>query len=521
MRFVEFCKRVGVVLTPGQMALARVCFDGEEPEAVGGAEARELFGGVGKYDGMARRVVTVVAGARSGKTYLSALRALHLAIVTPLVRLAPGEEAFVMLIGPSKSHAQQILRYARGAASLVPAIESSIVASSPDHFTLERRTAVGGGKVVAQRVNILCVAATAGGQSARGKTLLGAFLDEAAFFRDENYTVNDRDMFDAATVRVIKGGQTIVASTPWAESGLLFERHKDHFGKPKAVVAHASTTTMRRGGPEWDAIEWEIAQARASDPENAAREYDAEFLAGGAGLYFDPQAVDMAVRPADVILDPAHGTQITAGADFGFKHDSSALVICQRGGGHTHVSRVVEVRPEKGRPLSPSIVVEQFANHLKHFGLKAVMADAHYREAIAEHLQKHGISVMPAPEGQAGKTAVYARAKQLVHDAAIVLPQHDRMVRQLKEIVAKPTAGGGISIQSPRWKAGGHGDIVSALVLALYQLHGHSTEEKKVLSWGTKLMMDRHKEALRQRRAAERAGLASTLRHYQQQTRFN
>ena len=502
MRFQTFCERLGVVLTEGQLAFAKVAFDGVNPVDLGetGREyARSLFGDVEKYDAMDRRVVTVVAGARSGKTYLCALRALHLAATLPLVRLAPGEEGFVLLIGPSKTHAQQMMRYARGACSTVPAFEASVVASSPDHFTIAR------GK---QRVNIQCVAASTGGHSARGKTLLGAFLDEAAFFRDENYAVNDQAMFDAASVRVIKGGQTVVASTPWAEAGLIYDRWKEFWGKRnRPLVAHASTTTMRRNGPEWDTIAWEIEQARKTDEENARREFDAEFLAGGSGLYFDPQAVDVAVRPFDLIETPAHDTQIVAGADVGFKHDSSALVIVQRKGKIAHVSRVVELRPERGKPLAPSFVISTFARHLKDFGLKTVMGDSHYREAVSEHLNSHGISLVSAPEGQVGKINVFARAKQAFHDGAVVLPANDRIVRQLKEIIAKPTAGGGMSIQSPRWKSGGHGDIVSALVLALYQLHGHSTAEKKVVSWGTKVMLDRARSLEKQRKEAAAMGM--------------
>jgi hypothetical protein len=42
--------------------------------------------------------------------------------------------------------------------------------------------------------------------------------------------------------------------------------------------------------------------------------------------------------------------------------------------------------------------------------------------------------------------------------------------------VSKPTPGGGLSITSPRRAGTGHGDLVSALVLALYQRGGHEVE---------------------------------------------
>ena len=45
----------------------------------------------------------------------------------------------------------------------------------------------------------------------------------------------------------------------------------------------------------------------------------------------------------------------------------------------------------------------------------------------------------------------------------------DGVLAQLREVISKPTSGGGMSISSPR-KKGGHGDLVSALVGAVHRL---------------------------------------------------
>ena len=64
--------------------------------------------------------------------------------------------------------------------------------------------------------------ATRGGSALRGRSLVGAVLDEAAFFRDEDYSVNDAEIYRAVAPRILPEGQTIIASTPWAEGvGLL------------------------------------------------------------------------------------------------------------------------------------------------------------------------------------------------------------------------------------------------------------------------------------------------------------
>jgi hypothetical protein len=46
----------------------------------------------------------------------------------------------------------------------------------------------------------------------------------------------------------------------------------------------------------------------------------------------------------------------------------------------------------------------------------------------------------------------------------------------MKEVEGRPISGGGMSIHLPRWRTGGHGDLVSAFVLSVYQLGGETME---------------------------------------------
>ena len=109
-----------------------------------------------------------------------------------------------------------------------------------------------------------------------------------------------------------------------------------------------------------------------------------------------------------------------------------------------------------------------FAAVAARYGAKYVRADGHYRESISEHLQSSRLYLVPAPEGAVGKAESYQVARSLLLEGRVRLPKHERLLRQLREVVSRPTAGGGVSVSSPRWRTGGHGDIVSALVLALY-----------------------------------------------------
>ena len=461
--FVESILRVR--LTPGQRALARVAFDGAEPGALTGAEremGRRLFGPIETIPPEARHVVVAVCGARAGKSYvLGALRLLHLALTVPLTTLARGEVAVALIVAPDMRLARQVLRYALGAAESVPAIRNIISARAADGFTLERPD---GGKV-----SIECLPATRGGSAVRGRSLVGAVLDESAFFRDETFTVNDLEVFRAVAPRILAGGQLVIASTPWTEAGLLHEFHKRNFGRPTdAIAVHAATLTLRND----EHTRSYVARERGRDPVNAAREFDAEFMPGGAETFFDGRAVETAVDDA-LILPRAvsWGAVRGVGADFGFRSDSSALVTVQMGpDGRLEVADIVEMTPTKDAPLVPSTVVASFADVVARYGADYLVADGHYRQSIAEHLGARNLSLSPAPEGATGKADVYQATRTLLHEGRIRLPRHDRLLRQIREVVARPTAGGGVTIASPRWRTGGHGDLVSAFVLAVWDV---------------------------------------------------
>ena len=480
--FVAFAKFLGVELTPGQLAFARVAFD-SEPVHAAGPLAVDIFGGNFLIDPRTLGTIAYVAGARSGKTYLFALRLLHLAFSVDLSSLAPGEDAFAIVIAPRKEEANQAVKFALGAlkkSSLAPALVGK---PTDEEFTIARQ---------GKRVVFKSVAASVGGISGRGKSLVGALMDECAFFRDADYQINDQELYNAVGPRIMEGGQLLVGTTPWGEAGLIYELWKENFGKPKeALVAHATTERMRIHGPSWEKIKWQIEQARHRDPENALREFDAEFMSGYAGTFFEPVAIDSCVRPLELVVDPTAGAQVVAAADFGFKHDSSALALFQKVKGKNHLSLLIEKRPEKGKPLKPSEVAKEFAGHMKRYGCRAVMADGWHRESMMEHLGNEGVSLIPAPDGMGGKILTFNRAKERIYEGSVVFPHIERLVLQFKEVVAKPSSGGGISIQSPRWKKGGHGDLMSAVVLGLYQMQGPTFTEKKEESFGEK-----HRETL-------------------------
>jgi hypothetical protein len=469
--FVPFVEALGVRPSPAQRVLWEVIADGTQPEDLPEHEraiARQLFGEVDTIPPELLAVVAIVKGGRIGGSYFAALRLIHLAVTVRLA-LAPGEQASALIVAPDLRLAKQAFRYVAGAIDSVPELGALEVRRTEDAIAIQREDG--------QLVAIECLPATRGGSALRGRTLVGVLLDEAAYFRDESAAVNDADIYRAVAPRVVPGGQLLISSTPWAEMGLLFDLFQANHGAPKTcVAARAPTLLMRTDDP--NTIR-HVERETERDPQTAAQEFGAEFMGRGAGTFFDGAAIDRAIDPTLTIPGPRL-PRMAAGVDPGFSRDASAFVATGSDGDRFAVVEVDELRPEKGKPLQPSAVVVRWAELARRLGLGSVLSDVHYRESLREHFGAQRIGLEPVPEGQIGKRAMYERTRALLNEGKLRLPNHPRLIRQLREVIGKPTPGGGFSIMSPR-RAGAHGDLVSALVAAVYALGDGKVSSYRVL----------------------------------------
>lgn len=407
-------------------------------------------------------------------------------LVRDVSALPPGQKAVALIIAPRDDLRMEVLRYAVGA--VMSKRELAAMLDGPprvDEFTLRRPD----GALVSFETGV----ATMGGTAARGRWFTDFALDECAFFRDASYKVNDEEIYKAGSSRVLPGGQTIIASTPWAEAGLLYKLWKE---RPNDVlVAHAPTLVLNDTPYTREVVE----RATQLDPDSAAREFGAKFMTTGTTVFFEGAAIDAAVTDEPFEVQP--GDQIAAGSDFGFRSDSSGLILVALREGMVHVFSGAEERPEDGKPLKPSATVKSFAGVIAN-RCSYVMADGHYREAIAEHLETHGLIFAPAP---LTPSDTHVRARMLLREGRVMihpLPFRDRMVQQMREVQGRPTSGGGMSIIYPKWAKGGHGDLVAAFVLAVWQVTGDvvATPEPEA---GSLQWQDQKREE-RQRKMVER-----------------
>jgi hypothetical protein len=231
-----------------------------------------------------------------------------------------------------------------------------------------------------------------------------------------------------------------------------------------------------------------VEQAHLSDPDNARREFDAEFMTGGTTVFFESVTLDAMMSDEPFVTQP--GDVIGAGGDFAFRSDSSALLMVAKRGEDLHIFDGTEERPEPGQPLKPSRTVARFVEVIDG-RCEYVTADQHHRSSIEEHLAQYGLVYSPAPMTPADN---YVRARQLLREGRVHVhtkgldPQLvQRLVQQLRETQGRPTPGGGMSIMHPRWAKGGHGDLADAFTLAIWQVCGSAvvapTPEVNTKEW--------------------------------------
>ncbi len=475
--FHEFCPKVlGLKLTKGQNVIAKVAFGDMSPSDLTDPEERELavtmFGGVETVTEASKRYILLRLGRGSGKTTLCAAFAVYKAVSHDISKVGPGDVPVVITIAPDRETAKLSIRMAREMIRLAPSLERLIVSDTADVIQLRRPDS--------RMVRIEAFAASRGGTTVRGRSIMAFLFDEAEFFTSNGETgagvrefaVNDKDIFRALKPRLMRNGKGMLISTPWPVETLMGEMFEENWGKCKTAVAIKAPTIMVRGDdPD---IVFMVEDEMSKDPENARRELFCELDGFTGGEFFDANALQSSLEESKEYphaYNPAW--PVAVGCDLGFTRDSSAIVVVQYDGKNYRTPFIEELRPSAGRPLQPGAVMKKFAEIAKRYGASGVVADTYYRESLREALKEAQLSVFDAPEGTKGKADVFHRTRAVLHEGNIKLPDTAivrRMVQQAKLVVSKAAPGGTTTIRTPRKIGLGHGDIVSAWVLAVHRL---------------------------------------------------
>lgn len=473
-----------------QRALCRIA-DGREVDAscLDAEELREHLGvEADHYAAQAQRprVVVVNSGRRSGKTLIAVLGGLLLNALTcqmrrpaephefpgpdGMVGVRPGEFVRGVIVTPRKQQARAAFRHLVGALKHSKKLKRFMVPGSDNLESVIIRRPDG------YEVTIEILAASAQGVNLRGSWFVGAVLDEADFFDEEDAAISLGDQIDAITPALCVGAQIWAVSSPWSDDGQFYRMHSEAFGKPGRVVAfHSSSMAMN---PTINRAE--IEEQRAKDPEYVAREYDAVPMTSAGQAFFPMAAIVAACSRAQLTLPP-DGSPHWGGGDLGFRKNSSTAAFAKAKGGKAVLSVYDELIPTKAEPLKPSVVCSKWAKLALAYRASSIRGDKLYQDTALDELPKEvsddgrRVHYDPWPDGigsgtySTAEAVVFTEFRRLMLEGLLELPNDPRLIKQLKDTKSRKLANGQTGVLVPKHGAA-HGDVMIAVVLACTQV---------------------------------------------------
>jgi hypothetical protein len=289
----------------------------------------------------------------------------------------------------------------------------------------------------------------------RGPTYICIIADELAFwFTDAAFVNPDVEVLAAARPGLLTTrGPLIMASSPYAKMGVLWDTYRKHYGPdgaPGVLVAKGTTRDFNQTIPQAE-IDRELERDRA---RNSA-ELLAEFR-GDLESYVSVELVESCVGDYHEMA-PAAGVNYYAFTDpSGGSDDSFTLAISHRDGERVVIDCIREVKP----PFSPEQVIIDLVSVIKSYHCSRVTGDRYGGQFPQEQFRKRGVSYVVSEKV---KSDIYVDFLPLLNSGRVMLPRNEKLVRQLcslERTVARGTNHE--SIDHPRQR-GMHDDVCNSV----------------------------------------------------------
>jgi hypothetical protein len=457
--------------TAPQLALVRAADGRPVGDAITEEQAYKYFGceraALGK---ILPTIIVVIAGIRSGKSFLVALAAATRAMMVEMGHLKPHIVARVPIVCPKSENAKETFGHLLGAVvesrGLASCVEGKPTMSPYPSLVLRRFDR--------RHVRVRIVPADAGGLSVRSGNIAMFVLDEAALFGDaeKGSAVNAAEIMAAAETRLLPGGQGWIVSSPFGPEGLLYDLYSKHFGKPgRVLVMRAPTLDMN----PYFSREL-VDQIRAHSPDVAAREYDAEFIDADSA-FFEGLLIDAAARAEGEKVDPQPGAQYLATMDAATRANAWTLTIARDTRkpaerlGRVEIAFAHEWIGSRSEPLDPEKVFDEMIPMLAPYGITKINCDAYAIDPLRSVARSKRLHLLEHTFQGEQKTAVYRSVDMLLRTRRLSLPR--MVVRDLKAVRKRATEGA-VRPFLPTTPDGRHCDFASAVSLATWLLSGHS-----------------------------------------------
>ena len=394
-----------------------------------------------------------VAGRRAGKTSAMAAAATYVsACCDHGDALARGETGVCLCVAQDQRVAKKILDFVEANLEDSTILRQLIKGRSQDTIEL------------ANGINVEVRPASF--RKLRGPSYICVICDELAFwYVDDVYANPDSEVIAAARPGLLTTrGPLIMASSPYAKRGVLWDNYRKHYGSqgaPLILVAKGTTRDFNATIPQ-EEIERELERDRARNTAELLAEFRSDLE-----TYVDIAVVEGCVGGHREML-PAAGTfYYSAFCDpaSGSGQDSFTCAVAhKKSDGEIIIDAVREFRPF----FSPSAVIDDLAILLKSYRIWQISGDHFAGEFPRELFRQQGIcyEVCKSP-----KSDLYRDLLPLLNSGRIVLPRNDRLVTQIVGLERRVTRAGKDSIDHA---PNAHDDVANCVAGVAAVLHSRS-----------------------------------------------
>lgn len=408
--------------------------------------------------------VVCVVGRQSGKTRIAATVAAFEAATA--AQESDGTELFGLLIAQDqRASVRTLFRYARAPFDRVPMLRQVLANSTAEALALSNGCTV--------------AAYPARPAAVRGLRARVVVLDELAFYRSSDNLPIDAEMLRAVRpCLATTGGKLFILSSPYAQTGALYDLHRRHFGRNDGAVLvwQASAPEMNPTlSPDY------LQRMAQDDPEAYRSEVLGEFRAG-VSTFLDPDVIAASVEESVRERPPAPELRYVAFVDpSGGRRDAFTLAIAHR----DRERAVLDAVRVWAAPFNPANVIAEAADVLHRYRLSSVTGDRFGAEFTVAAFRTAGIRYLPS---ERDRSTLYLELLPLLNSARVILLHHADLLRQLRGLERRRGTAGRDRVDH---RPGAFDDIANAATGALVLAAGRdATAAAEVTRWALNVGTD-------------------------------
>jgi hypothetical protein len=411
--------------SPEELTLFRAVAERDPPKT----RVRELWAIVGRRGGKDSIASAIACYAAGFRNYHEVLR--------------PGEAASVLCLAVDKAQASIVQRYAQSYFTKIALLRGLVKRETSEGLDLST-----GAELAVIASNF---------RSVRGRSIACVIMDEVAFWRSETTSNPDTETYAALvpSLATIPGSMLIGISTPYRRAGLLWQKHRDHFGQDDDDVLVVQGPS-RVFNPTLD--QRIVDEALKRDAAAARSEWLGDWR-DDIAAFLSRELIEGAVDRGVMVRPPLPDVEYFAFADpsGGLGDSFTAAVAHREEGGHVVLDCLIEKTP----PFDPAVATKEIAATLKAYGIGKVVGDRYGAGWVSGEFGRNDLSYEAS---ERDRSAIYADFLPLLTSGRARLLDSPRLVGQLANLERRASPMGRDRIDHP---AGAHDDLSNAAAGAL------------------------------------------------------